>query len=242
MIHPLHARPMPWESSLSTASGVEPSTPSTQSSSMTTHSLSYDRGSLGSSTISGAYRPRSCCTPTCGWNQYVPVCRTAKRYANSAPALTPGCVRPGTPSMSLRTWRPCQCRVVGVGRWLARVTARVSPAVIRISLPGSRSPYAQEGTVRPPPRSRRAEVAVRWNFRTGPEPRLASTAATSSPLGETYSPWLFTGDDGFRVMSSWFMPPGFATGLSTSLPLEQAARTPVPARAIPAPSTARRVC
>lgn len=46
-----------------TSSGV-PVTPSSQSSRTTTHSSSYDSGSLGSSTISGAYRPRSTWTPT----------------------------------------------------------------------------------------------------------------------------------------------------------------------------------
>src|SRR4051794_7704098 len=55
--------PMPRLSSAKTSSGV-PVTPSSQSSSTTTHSSSYDNGSFGSSTISGPYRPRSSWTPT----------------------------------------------------------------------------------------------------------------------------------------------------------------------------------
>ncbi len=176
--------PMPLRSSASTASGVLPSTPSTQSSRTTTHSLSYARGSFGSSTISGAYRPRSCCTPECGWNQYVPGWLTAKRYVNEPPAFTGRWVRSGTPSMSLRRARPCQCREVASGRWLASVSSRVSPAVTRTSLPGRSSPYAQLPTVRPP-RSSSAAVAVSAAFRTGPEPRFFSAAATSGPPGET---------------------------------------------------------
>ncbi|MEV5743527.1 hypothetical protein AB0L30_26005 [Microbispora rosea] len=44
-------------------------TPSSQSSRTTTHSSSYDSGSWGSSTINGAYRPRSSCGPEYGWTQ-----------------------------------------------------------------------------------------------------------------------------------------------------------------------------
>lgn len=40
----------------------------------------------------------------------------------------------------------------------------------------------------PAPSSRRAGAATRLTFRSGPEPRLASAAATSGPSGETYSP------------------------------------------------------
>jgi hypothetical protein len=68
---PMSMPPMPCRSSANAASGV-PVTPSSQSSSTTTHSSSYDSGSWGSSTISGAYRPRSSWTPTCGWKKYVP--------------------------------------------------------------------------------------------------------------------------------------------------------------------------
>jgi hypothetical protein len=60
--------PMPCLSTAKTSSGV-PVTPSTQSSRTTTHSSSYDSGSLGSSTIRGAYRPRPSWTPTCGWKK-----------------------------------------------------------------------------------------------------------------------------------------------------------------------------
>ncbi len=65
---PMCIPPMPCFSSAKTSSGV-PVTPSSQSSRTTTHSSSYDSGSLGSSTINGACRPRSSWTPTCGWKK-----------------------------------------------------------------------------------------------------------------------------------------------------------------------------
>lgn len=225
--------PLPPVSSWSTASGVEPSTPSTQSSRTTTHSLSYDRGSFGSSTISGAYSPRSSWTPECGCSQYVPGSGTANRYVKSVAAPTARWVSPGTPSMSLRRASPCQWSEVGCGRWLARVRASVSPAVTRISCPGSRSPYAHELTVCPPPRSSRDGVAVRAALRSGPLPRRFSAAATSGPSGETYPSGTAVPEGAGWFMAEWSAVPPLSA---------QAVRTPVPARASEAPSTARRVC
>lgn len=98
---------MPCRSSARTSSGV-PVTPSTQSSRTTTHSSSYESGSLGSSTISGAYRPRSNWAPTWGWKKYVPGASAMKRYVKLEPARTACCVTGGTPSMSLRMAMPCQ--------------------------------------------------------------------------------------------------------------------------------------
>src|SRR5690242_8805749 len=153
-----------------------------------------------------------------------------------------GCwVRPGTPSMSQRMRTPCECSVVDTGRWLARLRSRMSPDLIRTSLPGSESPYAHDLTVRPP-RSRVVSAAVSLNERTGPDPRFLSTARTSGSDGFTYP----LGPLGTKGLPPWPLPwcspgPGCEPGPEGESDPEQPARSPEPAAAIEAPSTVRRV-
>ena len=66
------------------------------------------------------------------------------------PAAIGSWVTPGTPSMSLRSAMPCQWTLVSSGSRLSTATRSRSPAVARISGPGTLSSYAQVDTVRPP--------------------------------------------------------------------------------------------
>ncbi len=59
-------------------------------------------------------------------------------------------VRPGTPSAALCSRIPCQCTLVSTGRVFSTRTASTSPALARISLPGSTPPYSQVVAVTPP--------------------------------------------------------------------------------------------
>ncbi|SKT63643.1 Uncharacterised protein [Mycobacteroides abscessus subsp. abscessus] len=59
---------------------------------------------------------------------------------NDPAAAICGCVRSGTPSMSLRNAIPCQCTVVGAGSPLATATRSTSPLRARIVGPGIWSP------------------------------------------------------------------------------------------------------
>ncbi len=121
----------------------------------------------------------------------------------------------GTPSMSLRSARPCQWSEVGSGRWLLSVATRVSPAVVRTGVPG-REPKVQVRAVVPPPRSTVSAVAVTVTGRSRPvPPRAASARATGLPEGSTS---------------------GGGAGLS-----EQAASRPAPAAPRPASRRERRL-
>lgn len=219
-LSPMSIPPMPCLSSAKTSSGV-PVTPSTQSSRRTTHSSSYASVSLGSSTISGAYRPRSSWTPTCGWKKYVPGASARKRYVKVDPARTAVWVAGGTPSMSLRSAMPCQWIdvVVLFGSWLDSSATRVSPTESRTSPPGVRPSKAQVLGMTPPPRSIMAGAAVRVTFRWCPVLlRFFSVAATAE-----------------------------ASGLIRAVPLPeplawvQAASAPAPAAPSPASRTERRL-
>src|SRR5665647_9446 len=81
------------------------------------------------------------------------------------PGLTGSCVIPGTPSAPLHSRMPCQWIVVSAGSWLSKVIRKKSPAVARISGPGTVSPYAHVATFGPP-RSSVVALATRVFNRT----------------------------------------------------------------------------
>ncbi|CAM5618296.1 hypothetical protein SALBM311S_12712 [Streptomyces alboniger] len=142
------------------------------------------------------------------------------RYVKVDPAGTAVWVTGGTPSMSLRRAMPCQWMDVAVlpGSWLDSSAARVSPAEIRISLPGVWPLKAQDLAMVPPPRSSMPGAAVRSRRCTLPVLlRFLSVRATWEP-------------EGLR-----------REGLLSEASLLQAASRPVPAAPSPASRRERRL-
>ncbi|GGR03327.1 hypothetical protein GCM10010280_59170 [Streptomyces pilosus] len=101
--------------------------------------------------------------------------------------------------------------------------ATVSPAVTRTSRPGSNPSYVQDLKVRPAPNSTGDAVALKVCLRSG------SAGAGCAPPASLP----FAADPAGPGAPGW--PP------SREPAGEQAASSPEPAAAIPAPSTARRV-